>query len=118
MQSGRTWMMLIAAVVGGGCSSDDYSSNPQGCTPAASQVCMTATSFNPATITVTAGTTVQWRNTSGVTHTVTSSARSAETFDQQVTSGSGGFSHQFGTTGTYQYFCKLHAGMNGTVIVN
>ncbi|HSA56467.1 MAG TPA: plastocyanin/azurin family copper-binding protein [Gemmatimonadaceae bacterium] len=110
--------MLAAALVSGGCSDDDYSSNPQGCTPGASQVCMTATTFNPTTITVSAGTTVQWVNTSGVTHTVTSASGSAVSFDQQVTSGSAGFSHQFSTAGTFQYFCKLHAGMNGTVVVN
>lgn len=105
-----------------GCSDDDYGGTPpQQCTPGAAQVCMAAATFNPANITVTAGTTVQWLNTSGVTHSVTS-VSATETFDQDVPSGAGGFSHQFSTAGTYEYYCTFHgtptSGMRGTITVN
>ena len=80
-----------------------------------------AASFNPGNVTITAGTTVQWLNTSGLTHTVTSAPSSTETFNQSVNSGSGGFSRQFNSPGTYEYYCTLHGtpdqGMVGSIIV-
>lgn len=124
MALARATLAVTATLAFTGCSDDDYDdgTGPQQCTPAAAQVCMTAATFNPASITVTAGTTVQWRNTSGLTHTVTSSPGSTETFDQSVSSGSAGFSRQFATTGTYNYYCTIHgtptSGMRGTITVN
>ena len=112
--------MTALAIIG--CSDDDYGTDPQQCTPGAAQVCMTAATFNPANVTVTTGTTVQWLNTSGLTHTVTSVAGSTETFNQNVPSGAASFSRQFSTPGTYEYYGTIHgtptSGMRGTITVN
>lgn len=87
--------------------------------------------FEPQTITVSQGTTVTWRNTSGVAHTVTDDpSKAANAADAQLPSGvqpwdSGNlnagqtYTHTFDAPGTYKYFCQPHeaAGMVGTVIV-
>ena len=108
---------LGAAVVIGGCGSDPYGSGGSGCTPTATQVCMTASTFNPVSRTVTAGMTVMWRNGSSLDHTVTNDAGSAEVFNQSV-GPSGTFSHQFNTADTFGYHCNIHPGMTGTIVVN
>lgn len=82
------------------------------------EVGMGLSSFQPAEITVGAGTTVTWRNDSGVEHTVTSGARNDPTglFDERVPAG-GSFSFEFDEPGTYEYFCRIHPGMDAVVIV-
>ena len=71
-------------------------------------------SFKPATVTVKAGTTVTWVNRDNEPHTVSDS-------DKRFKSGAmdtdGQFSHTFGATGTYNYFCALHPRMTGQIIV-
>lgn len=102
---------------------------------------MAAAAYEPRKIGVTPGTTVTWRNTSDVNHTVTAygsripqEARffasggfdSEETARDAYASDRGGklepedeFSHTFERTGEYPYFCAPHerAGMVGRVIV-
>lgn len=75
--------------------------------------------FSPSLVRVAKGTTVTWTWKGANTHSV------AGTFDGEFYSsgdhtGAEGFtaSHQFTTTGTYQYVCGFHGGgMSGTVIV-
>jgi plastocyanin len=87
--------------------------------------------FEPATLTVARGTTVTWRNTSSVPHTVTDDpSKAANASDAQLPSGaqpwdSGNlnagqtFTHTFDVPGTYKYFCQPHeaAGMVATITV-
>ena len=94
-------------------------------------VTMGMTSFNPARITIRSGQTVQWRNTSLVTHTVTADpARAANPANVQLPQGAQAFhsgaipagqvwSRTFTVPGTYRYVCLPHEqqGMIGTVIV-
>ncbi len=71
--------------------------------------------FEPAVIDIKAGETVTWRNGAGMPHTV--SGRS-DGGPQSGTLGLGqAFSHTFDKPGTYEYYCALHPGMTGTVIV-
>jgi len=74
--------------------------------------------FEPAELTVAAGTTVTWTNEDNVMHTVTSGLRGNQTglFDEAVEPG-GAFSFTFNETGTIDYFCIPHPGMDGTIIV-
>jgi plastocyanin len=90
-----------------------------GCTPTATKVCMNALSFSPAALTVTAGTTVMWQNGSVTTHTVTSDAGSALTYDSGNVGPGATFSQTFNTAGTYNYHCTIHvaSGMTGTITV-
>lgn len=73
-----------------------------------------AFTFAPATLTVSAGTTVTWTNHDEEPHTVTSTNgafRSTGLANEET------FSETFADPGTYQYFCALHPHMKATVIV-
>ena len=70
--------------------------------------------FNPATLTVAAGTTVTWTNTGSVSHTVTADDGS---FDSGTLPSGGTFQHRFATPGTYAYHCNIHHSMTAKVIV-
>lgn len=98
----------------------------------ASTVNMTsALKFEPSGLTVPKGTTVTWRDTSAVGHTVTDDpAKAANKADAAFPSGAelwdsgnitagGTFQHTFDTPGTYTYFCVPHeaAGMVATITV-
>lgn len=87
--------------------------------------------FNPATVTVPAGSSVEWRNTSNLVHSVTDDPSKGANADQMVLPpgakafNSGGISpnqvykHKFAVPGVYHYVCSYHesVGMRGTVIV-
>jgi plastocyanin len=72
--------------------------------------------FDPASITVPAGTTVTWVDVSG-SHTTTSYDGLWDTGDRLQVGES--FSYTFNQPGIYRYYCKPHenAGMIGTVTV-
>jgi plastocyanin len=82
--------------------------------PAAPSVAIDNFSFNPATITVPAGTTVTWVNHDDVPHTVTANDKA---FTSKAMDTDDRFTHQFTQPGTYPYFCAVHTHMTGTVIV-
>ncbi len=71
--------------------------------------------YQPATLEVTAGTTVRWRNDDPVAHTVT--ARDGS-FSSPVLSSGDEFSQVFETPGTFPYFCAIHPGQVGSVVVS
>jgi len=70
--------------------------------------------FSPNKITIPSGTTVIWRNSDSVPHTVTSDDGF---FDSGTILGGGTFSFAFDKVGTYPYFCTLHPYMKATIIV-
>ena len=89
-------------------------------------------SFDPETLTVTAGDEVTWMSSGSNPHTVTAddgSFDSSPDCDGFADSASGAcmdegesFSHTFDEPGTYPYYCKLHGsegggGMAGTIVV-
>ena len=69
--------------------------------------------FAPTSLTVNVNTTVVWYNATGGTHTVTSDA------GDELNSGNIGggkfFSHEFESTGTFDYHCAIHPSMTGTI---
>jgi plastocyanin len=83
------------------------------------QVTISNYSFNPASLTVKAGTTVRWTNTDGVRHTVTFLGHEG----MMTGMGSGLMGHMesyeytFTQPGAYQYRCGSHYDMNGTIDV-
>ena len=118
---GVTVVMIICLVTVGmfGCMRD--SSNPYGTNPAPSTippntVVMSASSFSPATLTVSRGTTVTWRNDSGVTHTSTSDNAGWDSGD--ILPGAS-TTTTFNTIGMFTFHCTYHRamGMTGTIIV-
>jgi nitrite reductase (NO-forming) len=78
--------------------------------------------YVPPTLTVSAGSTVTWKNSDSTLHTVTSG--SAETgvsgteFDSSYMAAGKTFEHTFSSAGTFDYYCTLHPFMKGQVIVN
>ena len=75
--------------------------------------------FSPATLTIKAGTTVTWKNTTAVAHTVTSD--DGKSFDSgtsnPIAAQSGTFSFTFKSPGTFAYHCEIHPFMKATIIV-
>ena len=70
--------------------------------------------FSPATISVTAGSTVVWTNDDSVQHDITFDGGGIAS---SVLNHNDTFSHTFPTAGTYHYICSIHPFMHGTVIV-
>ena len=89
-------------------------------TAAVNTVTLSATTFEPATITIGVGETVTWKWSTG-THDVKSGTSCAP--DGNFSSGEpvtgATFEHKFDTAGTFDYFCSVHCagGMVGKVIV-
>jgi plastocyanin len=80
------------------------------------QVVIDNFAFQPATLTVTAGTKVTWVNRDDVPHTATSSAR-PRAFASGTLDTDDRFSRVFATPGTYPYFCAVHPHMTGKIVV-
>ncbi len=72
--------------------------------------------FAPETLTVKAGTVVEWVNLDSAQHTVTSTS-GPESFDSKKLEQNGRYSFTFTKPGTYEYYCELHPGMKGKVVV-
>ena len=71
-------------------------------------------SFQPGTVTVPVGTTVNWVNHGSVEHTVTSSDG---TFGSGNIASGSEFKHTFSMPETYSYHCSIHPSMVGEVVV-
>lgn len=72
-------------------------------------------SYDPPRIDVVAGETVHWTNDSVRDHTVTADDGS---YDSGALVPNDGYEHTYGATGTYGYYCRLHAGIVGEVDVH
>ncbi|WP_436344945.1 cupredoxin domain-containing protein [Natronorubrum sp. FCH18a] len=72
--------------------------------------------FDPAFVRIDAGTTVEWVNTDGVFHTVTSTdsidtrSGGGDEFDETLSSEGDSFEWDADETGTQPYYCSPHAG--------
>lgn len=66
--------------------------------------------FEPKTLTVNAGTTVEWVNESG-RHTV--EADDGKSFKSDVIQAGGKFEFKFDKPGTYAYYCGIHGDKGG-----
>lgn len=85
-------------------------------TPAAT-VTTPGLSFEPPTVTITAGGTVTW-SVSGTTHSVVFNSTAPEGGNVPNTAPGGSASRTFATPGRYAYHCGIHgASMSGTVVV-
>jgi plastocyanin len=88
--------------------------------------------FDPASVSIKVGDSVEWENTAIVLHTVTcdpaqakkaadaSLPAGAAVFDSGKLAADQKFAHRFDQAGTYRYFCKYHEdmGMVATVVVS
>ena len=71
--------------------------------------------FDPSTLEIAKGDTVQWTNKMGMEHTVSSDDGSS--FDSEEIAPNGTFSYTFDTSGSFPYHCKIHEFMTGTITV-
>lgn len=74
--------------------------------------------FSPAQVTISSGTTVRWKNTSSLFHTVTPDGHS-EWSSASLNQAEQTFEHTFQNPGTFPYYCEPHRafGMTGTIVV-
>lgn len=122
--------LFSAALVLGGCGLTGPAHGPPS-PNAATAVTMGFESYSPATVTVRSGDTVEWQNTSLITHTVTDNPKLAEkagdaslppgatAFDSGDIAAGQVYLRSFTVPGTYRYLCRHHEadGMLGTVVV-
>jgi plastocyanin len=72
--------------------------------------------FEPATVTVHEGDTVEWKNVDNVAHTATADGQKPA-FDSGSLSTGATWRYAAGTKGTYNYTCTFHPNMKGELIV-
>jgi plastocyanin len=70
--------------------------------------------FAPADLTITAGTTVTWKNKDGEVHRVQDDHNG---FSSAALDTDDSFSHTFAAPGVYHYICSIHPYMVGKIIV-
>ena len=117
MKISHVFGLLIAVALAVGACSGSYSAGtpvaPAAAAPGAS-VTIANFSFSPASLTVSAGTTVTWTNNDSTAHTVTLDDGSAASGD---IAGGATFQHTFTTAGTFTYHCRIHPTMTATIVV-
>lgn len=121
------FLMLIAALILSltGCGDDatgpdiDNGNDENGDAPPSALVQMTGRTYSPSTLEVEVGTTVRWENNSDETHTVTSGSNREH--DDEFNSGDiapgESYTYTFDNTGSFDYFCIPHPGMEATITV-
>jgi len=75
--------------------------------------------FTPATVNIGQGDTVIWTNTGALRHSTTSGTGGIPDgiWNSGIMDPTATFSHAFPNIGSFPYFCSLHLGMTGTVVV-
>jgi plastocyanin len=79
------------------------------------EIDITGFAYRPAVMTVKSGQTVTWVNHDAAPHTVTQQGGGG--FASRTLNLNSRFGMTFRKPGTYHYFCAVHPGMKGTVIV-
>ena len=133
MKKTKLIMALTAAAVLASCGPTDEPTTESETRAAGETVRLEAIAFQPAELTIKAGTTVTWVNEDeGVAHTATSGTPKKEgipgqtddtpgkpdgVFEGSFEEAGDTYEFTFEKPGTYRYFCEIHAPMTGTVVV-
>ena len=72
--------------------------------------------FNPASVSVSVGDTVEWTNADAMVHTV-AAPEDGKLFTSPKLAKDKSFSYEFKAAGTVDYHCTIHPGMKGKVVV-
>ena len=117
-------LIAIVSLVTLGIASGSSASSPAGGSaavqtvstgmPGASEVKIDNFVFNPAIVTVKAGTQVTWINKDDIPHTVDSTDGK---FKSNALDTDDKFQFSFNTPGEYPFFCRMHPKMTGKIIV-
>jgi plastocyanin len=125
----------VAGTVGGllllaACGTADKPTAPAARSPQGVTVGTGLLAFSPQTVKAKAGQTVTWVGGDNITHVLVQGSyvvgadglRSTEkddgTFQLRLNRKGQQVSHTYTTPGTFTYFCSIHRGMNGTVVVS
>jgi manganese oxidase len=115
--------LVLIAFAFGACSPGDGVMEGEGPLPITGEegtmVVMQNMMFQPQDLEIVAGATVVWVNQDDVPHTVTSGGENNPDgmFDSGMIDPGGMYTFTFTNPGTYEYFCSLHPGMTGIVVV-
>ena len=121
--------LLLASACGGGGDNKADGASTTADKPGAT-VPMVFTEFKPTDFTIKAGQTLTFENENPITHVIVEGSwkvdgnglRTEEkddgTFNLKVSKKGDKVEHTFDKAGTYQFFCTIHKGMNGTVTVS
>ena len=113
--------ILALVIFAAGCTQQAASANqtnqtasnpPETTQPQTASVSISGFAFDPATITISKGSTVTWVNNDAVAHTITGAD-----FDSGTLDSGKSYSHKFDSAGTFEYHCAIHPSMKGTVVV-
>jgi plastocyanin len=105
-------LVLVVIVSVSGCTNNN---TPTTTNLGANTIAIQNFAFNPATLTVKAGTTVTWTNLDSTNHPV---ASDTGVFNSGTLNNGQSYSFTFNQTGSYPYHCTVHPSMTGTVIVD
>ena len=105
----------LAAVLLVGSAAGLANSAPNAGPAAPGEVNIQGFSFGPADLTVDAGATITWTNLDSADHTVTQTGGLVFKSPDLATDDT--FEVTFEEAGTYQYICKFHPAMRGTITV-
>ena len=120
-------LMSFAACGGSSSSGQDNESGAAG-----EAISLEGLTFDPERIVVAPGTKITWTNEDSVQHTVTSGTKGTQgapgvskgtsdkpdgTFDGALDDSGTTFTFTFEEPGTYEYFCRIHGGMTGVIVV-
>src|SRR4051794_32699369 len=104
---------------GGSNTGANFANNGAPTTGPVTKVSMKNIQFDPKTITVKPGTTVEWVNDDSVPHDVTKDTGPGPKFSSGTGNLAGGDSYRvkFDKPGTVKYECTVHPGMTGQIVV-
>jgi plastocyanin len=105
--------VVLVAMATVGLLSNAAEAQPAAEASASKQVRIVNFAFRPATLTVAAGTKVEFENEGSVAHTATRN----KGFDSKRIPPGGSFSVRFKSPGTFAYHCKIHPEMRGKIVV-
>ncbi len=111
---GILFLLFVSAIFVYCSKSNGYSSGSTNTPPPTNTVSIKNMAFSPASLSVSAGSTVTWYNNDAVAHTVTADDGS---FDSGNIPMGGKYSKVFSSAGTFAYHCTIHPMMMATVTV-
>ncbi|HET7827446.1 MAG TPA: cupredoxin domain-containing protein [Candidatus Saccharimonadales bacterium] len=123
--------IIVAAliVIGGAIALGHKSNNPnsanntvsnqssQSNAPASGTINIVNMLFTPSQITVRQGGTVTWTNNDKTTHTVEDDLANVDGPHSGDIAPGQSYSFRFEKTGSFQYHCRIHPSMRGTIVV-
>lgn len=122
--------LLLATACGGDDDANPMGGSTDGAAKPGATVPMVFTEFKPTDFTIKAGETLTFENENAITHVIVGGSWKADSqglrteekddgsYNLKVSKKGEKVEHTFTTAGTFQFFCTIHKGMNGTVTVS